>query len=565
MDANNDGNPDACEITNFWYPFTKGTWFDATEASTIWTGFYGGEGTGTPRSFSVGGAYVPPTSVGARVLGQKVDDRFGISVGSDSQWLYIAAPAHTAAAADVPGLVPLGQTERPTSGVVYQLRTNVRAAPEQPNAAQLWIEPGVAYPNIDAELPGRVDYTMPVPHQWIIESVGSTRGDYTINTDDFVFADVDACPGDSLKEIIRSFDKTWAKADPLSFEIANSGNLNGYYPYATSSAGDLMDRTPQIVGPHDGAQIAFVRALGDVNGDGVRDFAVGSPNVKKTVVLPVPGGQPSPVNFSGPEVGSLFIVYGRGVGLEGDYLLEYLAADTSAPGRLTGVLLQGTSANERLARVIDNAGDFNADGKDDVAVGNENGNGGTGEALVVLGSQLLESPAGGWTITGIVSAGYAIRLLGESPGDRAGANVAGAGDVDGDGYTDVLVAAPGVDADINGDGILDADVGAVYLIYGSPALAGTIPLSKIGTVDLPGVKFIGRGSGDELGGGALDVSYTVQTNNHQFTAYSRGVSRLGDIDGDGYDDYALSAMLADPNNRVNSGEVYVLYGTGDPK
>lgn len=47
------------------------------------------------------------------------------------------------------------------------------------------------------------------------------------------------------------------------------------------------------------------------------------------------------------------------------------------------------------------------------------------------------------------------------------------------------------------------------------------------------------------------------------TVFSRGLISLGDVDGDGRTDYALSAMLADPNGRKGAGEVYVLYGRGD--
>ncbi|MBL8877862.1 MAG: hypothetical protein JNG88_01980, partial [Phycisphaerales bacterium] len=60
--------------------------------SVVWTGFYGPE-----VSISEG-------AVGARILGQSTEDRFGFNVASEGVWLYISAPAHSARAADVPAL-----------------------------------------------------------------------------------------------------------------------------------------------------------------------------------------------------------------------------------------------------------------------------------------------------------------------------------------------------------------------------------------------------------------------------------------------------------------------------
>lgn len=197
--------PVGCKIDNAWVvwsalPLTSATLTEAWRVpysggfQVAWTGFLGSMGTGSPAWYYLGETWLPPTSVGARILGQQVDDRFGFAVGTDGRWLYISAPDHMAMQTDVPSL-PTGN--RVGSGVVYQLRTDVRTSPTAPNLAQLWIEPGVretdpngvdpntpdyetiAYPYLDAELPDREDYTMPVPHQYIIESVGSWRGYYT--------------------------------------------------------------------------------------------------------------------------------------------------------------------------------------------------------------------------------------------------------------------------------------------------------------------------------------------------------------------------------------------------
>jgi len=493
----------------------------------VWTGFYGP--ACTPTVFTdTGNAY--PAPVGARVLGQSVEDHLGASIAADELWLYIAAPERTARAADVPALEGAGG-DRDASGVVYMYRVSTPTAAGEPTRSQLWIEPGMTWPNVDAELPERVDDTMPVPHQYVIERVGSVRG--LTDPVSFVVPETECTPEMDSGAVVRDAEDWYTYLTYPNFDS---------YPVGTS--GYCMDTTPQIVGPHPGARIAFVRTLGDLNGDGIGDFAVGSANVKSDVA-----------NGTGDEVGALFIVYGRSTGLEGDYLLERLALDPAHQNRLHGVLLKGSSPQEKLARTIDAVGDFNGDGYNDVVVGSENSAEQRGQAIVIFGSPTLESPAGGWTVNEIVAAGRAIRFVGENPGDHAGANVAGIGDVDADGLADIAVCAP----DAAGGR------GAVYLIYGLGATtAGELELAAVGTVTLPGAKFLGRVSGDRLGGGSKTYTGTSPVDPaRQVTAYSRGVARLGDIDGDGRDDYAIGAMLADPNQRTDAGEVYILYGRGD--
>jgi len=384
------------------------------------------------------------------------------------------------------------------------------------NTAQLWVEPGQRWPNPDVEQTERSDYTLPTPHQYIIETVGSWRMNYGFSThvieDDCVEAEATV--------------SAWYDAD--------------YSPYPTGTAGYNVDRTPEIIGPEQNtpAHLSYVRALGDLNADGVRDFGVGSPNIEDPV--------------TGEAVGAIYIVYGRPIGFEGHVLLEDLHRAPGDAGRLAGVMLKGSNVVAPLARVFDDAGDFNGDGIDDVIVGAEAGPAGDGEVIIILGNESLESPAGGWTVPAIVAEQRAIRFVGTN-GEQLGANVAGLGDVDGDGYADVLIAAPGA----------DGGRGVAYLIYGSPDLTGDIVVADtIGTVDLPGARFLGRKVGDELGGGAKSYDYTTSSGK-SFTAFSRGVTALGDLDGDGFRDFAISAMLADPESRADAGEVYILYGRGD--
>ncbi|MCH8805993.1 MAG: FG-GAP repeat protein [Planctomycetes bacterium] len=484
---------------------------------TVWTGFYG------PNSSPfIDPASGFPSTVGARMLGQSVDDQFGSAIGTNGTWLYISAPEHTALQVDVPAL----RNNRSRSGVVYQYRVDTRVDPTRPTRSQLWIEPGQAWPSPDAELT-RLDYTMPVPHQYIIETVGSTRGNSGDANNNYDYAGDGCLP-------------PWAATGGAQAIVASSCYSANY---VAGTSGFYADRTPQIVGPGVNAKLTHIRGIADMNDDGIRDFVTGSQFV---------------LNANGERVGAVYIVLARQPGLEGDILLERMAFRPNDPLRQNGVMLIGVPG-QIISRAFDDAGDFNGDGVADVIVGSENGAGGNGEAIVVLGSRTLLSPEDGYTFDGIVGDQRAIRFTGAAAGDLAGANVAAAGDVDGDGFGDILIAAPNALSPITGE-----RTGVVYLIYGSSTYVGgnELDLAQVGTPALKGVVFVGRRDGDMIGGGTK-VLTGIDPAGNSITAFSRGVSGLGDIDGDGRDDYAISAMLADPFGKTDAGEVYVIYGRGD--
>ena len=187
-----------------------------------------------------------------------------------------------------------------------------------------------------------------------------------------------------------------------------------------------------------------------------------------------------------------------------------VVAATSADAKLIG-----ESAGDLAGYAVASAGDHNGDGYDDVLVGAyeaDTGWGGEGITYVVLGP-----------VSGDVDlSSAAVIIEGASSGDRSGIAVA-SGDVDDDGYDDVLIGAYVESAG-------GASAGAAYLVYG-PA-SGTVSLTAADA------KFVGEESGDYAG-----VS----------------VSSGGDVNGDGFEDILVGARRNDTGGE-NSGAVYLVYG-----
>ena len=142
------------------------------------------------------------------------------------------------------------------------------------------------------------------------------------------------------------------------------------------------------------------------------------------------------------DAGAAYLILGSSSGISDMSL-------ASADAKLTG-----ETSNDRAGWDVSTAGDVNGDGYDDVLVGaHQEDTGGTdaGAAYLVLGS------SSGISDMSLSSADA--KLTGESADDRAGISVSSAGDVNNDGYSDVLVGAFGEDTG-------GSDAGAAYLIWG---------------------------------------------------------------------------------------------------
>jgi len=283
----------------------------------------------------------------------------------------------------------------------------------------------------------------------------------------------------------------------------------------------------------DQASASFGSALataGDVNGDGYADVIVGAPWFD--------GGQ--------SDEGRVFVFHGSASGL------------ATSPSWMA----EADQASARFGIAVASAGDVNGDGYDDVIVGADqysNDQMYEGRVFVYHGSAsgLGASPA--WTAEGDQSTCF------------FGVSVASAGDVDGDGYDDVIVGAPWFENDL-----FAPAVGRAFVYHGSAAGLATTPawitagdqaftflggsVSTAGDVNGDGYHDIVVGlhqlsAGQEGEGGALvfhgspsglSASPAWSAEGGQAHAhFGSSVAAAGDVNGDGYGDLLVGAHIHD--------------------
>jgi Ca2+-binding RTX toxin-like protein len=269
------------------------------------------------------------------------------------------------------------------------------------------------------------------------------------------------------------------RTDLIIGAINTNGYLTGsaYLVYGTDSGADidLANLTPSQGVRFDGefeSQTGFsVAAAGDVNGDGLADIIIGAP---------------SPLSFPGQGGGSAFVVFGTVGGLANTDLANL------APGE--GFRINGAAVGDKAGYAVSSAGDFNGDGFGDLIIGapgaDPGGNTDAGSAYVIFGKasgfgdiDLANlSAADGFRIDG--PSGIQGNLGFELPAEL-GTSVAGAGDINGDGYSDIVVGAPG----------FSLSEGAAYVIYGEASSA----INKVGTNGID--RLFGGDFDDTLSGG----------------------------------------------------------------
>lgn len=264
-------------------------------------------------------------------------------------------------------------------------------------------------------------------------------------------------------------------------------------------------------GPHNSADFGWsVSSAGDVNGDGIDDFMVGSPLYS----------QPDPANQVTQHLaGRVYVVFG------GETASTTTREDLDT-GHGGGFVIQSYNYGVQAGWAVDSAGDVNGDGIDDLLISTKSDGNAADVAYVVFGQENIgdivltdvAAGVGGFSIDADVSISWS----------NSGWVLKSAGDVNGDGFADMVLGNSG-DAINSG-----APDGQAYVIFGK-ADGTTVQVSDLQA---------GNG-GFALQNGPSRLGFSIDT--------------VGDINGDGLSDIVVSA--AEDSSR--NGEVFVVFGKAD--
>jgi len=283
---------------------------------------------------------------------------------------------------------------------------------------------------------------------------------------------------------------------PRSGQGGISGNGAVYWwsgvPEGRASLGDADGR---IIGAAYNDELGTSVGWADVNGDDVPDLLVGTPNAGAEI-----------------EAGEVWLWLGP---VSRD--ARPVDADTT---------FEAATDRDWLGAAVAGAGDLDGDGKDDVVLGasrEDTAGSNAGAAYVLSGARLAPG------VVRITQADAVLR--GEADGSEAGSHLAALGDLDDDGYDDILVGAPELKVD-GADG-----TGAAYVLRGP------------------------------LGGsnGLADADLRILGPHNKTQTGASG--HAGDFDGDGVLDLVLGGPGVTHDGHGDAGMTWVFYGPligGDP-
>ena len=349
--------------------------------------------------------------------------------------------------------------------------------------------------------------------------------------------------GDGYTDLLVGGDNAIGALETIPNRFVLQG---GAYVFLGSAAGPAASATAIVHSGRASAGFGFAAApAGDINGDGFADIIAGAPSYDDTftdegaafVFLGNPSGLSTKAVWrtvggqAGARLGTSVCaagdVDGDGYGdvivganlFDGSFTDDGMAAVFlgSPSGKLTTDPVWQTEGNQASAYYgfrVGSAGDVNGDGFADVLVGAPSYDGAQvdgGRAFLYLGTRSGLSTTPAWTADG------------DQPGEQFGNSVSSAGDVDGDGYADVVIGAPAYDK-------AHMDDGGAFVYLGSPAGLSSTPVWST-------------------------------DGNQEFGSFGDAVSSAGDVNGDGYGDVIVGMWGYHGPLGDRRGRVYGYYGS----
>lgn len=234
-------------------------------------------------------------------------------------------------------------------------------------------------------------------------------------------------------------------------------------------------------------------------------------------------------------------------------------------------VMDGESTSDLFGVSVVSAGDVNADGYDDVLIGaqlNDAGGFDAGRAYLYFGGPVFDNEPD--------------RIFtGENSRDWFGGRVAKGGDINGDGYSDVVISAYGKDS-------TGVDAGLVYIYFGGKNM-DTVPdallsgeaaqdsfgfrIDASGDFNNDGICDLligairndtnGRNSGRAylyFGGKEIkNIPDVIFEGKRMNDVFGRSLANIGDVNGDGIDDLAIGGLLSDGNPSY-PGRIEIFFG-----
>ena len=308
---------------------------------------------------------------------------------------------------------------------------------------------------------------------------------------------------------LRHPNRRILRLEELEQRLLLSGDLNIATVQVSYSLADLNGSNGFVlegIGDWDRSG-ASVSTAGDINGDGYADILIGAPEADPY----------------GNTEGEAYVVFGKESGFAPKINLDALNG-------CNGFVLEGIGLDDETGYSVSTADDFNGDGYADILIGAPGANDSAGVVYLIFGKNsgysahldLLELDGNN---------GFVI----DAPNEDTwfGDSVSSAGDINGDGYSDILIGVPYADP----GGINHA--GKAYVLFGKGGnFSANIDLSTLEGTN--GVRIVGNATGPEDG------------------RFGFSVSTAGDVNGDGYADLLIGEPFG--GQAPKEGRAYIAYG-----